>query len=155
VRIRRLSVEKVAGECLLAGRQTPDTGGHTMSRMRVVTAVLGVFAAASLFAGDVSDRVTVSHSGFGRNRATGVWSATITVTNKTESPIDGPIQVVLTKLAPHAKMVNGSGMRHGSPYITVTTESLAPGESARTSIQFTTTSNDFITFAPLACSGCR
>jgi hypothetical protein len=63
--------------------------------------------------------VNVTQNGFGRNCATGIWSATMTVTNTSGSAINGPVQVVLTNLTPGVTMVNNAGTLNGSPFITV------------------------------------
>ena len=102
---------------------------------------------------DVSANVSVTQSGFGRNRATGIWSATMTVTNTTGAPISGPIQVVLTNLTAGVTMWNNTGIRNGSPYITVSPGTLAPGAAVSVSIQFQNPSNGFITYTPVTDSG--
>ncbi len=102
---------------------------------------------------NVSDQVHVMNSGFGRNRSTNVWTATLKVTNKSAALINGPVQVVLTNLSANAAMVNQSGVQNGSPYITVTPGPLAAGASATVVIQFTNPSNGFINFTPVTYSG--
>jgi uncharacterized repeat protein (TIGR01451 family) len=102
---------------------------------------------------DVSSSVKVTQNGFGRNRATGVWTATMTVTKISASPINGPIQVVLTNLSSNATMVNNTGMRNGSPYLTVSQGTLAAGGAVSVSIQFTNPSGGFINYVPITDSG--
>jgi len=102
---------------------------------------------------DVSAKVRVTENGFARNRATLIWTSTMTVTNTSASTIQGPIQVVLTDLSPNAMMVNASGKSGGNPYITVTNGALASGASASVLIQFTNSTNGFITFTPVTYSG--
>jgi hypothetical protein len=118
----------------------------------VLAALLCTLTAASTSA-DVSGQVSVTHTGFGRNRVNGVWTATLTVKNTSGSAIGGPVQVVLTKLPSNVTMVNGTGVRNGDPYITVSAGTLAPGASANVMIQFNNPSNGFIDFTPVTYSG--
>jgi VCBS repeat-containing protein len=102
---------------------------------------------------NVSNQVSVTESGFARNRATGIWTATMTVTNTSDSAITGPIQVLLTNLTQGVTMTNNTGTYQNSPYITVTLENLAPGAYASLYIQFTNPSGGYITFTPVTYSG--
>ena len=102
----------------------------------------------------VSPQVSVTQTGFVRNRATGIWSATMTVTNTGGSAIAAPIQVVLNNLTAGVTMTNNTGLRNGSPYITVVSSgSLAPGASVSVVIQFSNPGNGFIGFTPETDSG--
>lgn len=102
---------------------------------------------------NVSEQVRVTQTGFVRNRATGIWSTIMTVTNSSGAQISGPVQVVLANLSSGATMVNNTGIRNGSPYITVSAGVLAAAASVEVSIQFTNPSNGFITFTPVIDSG--
>ena len=102
---------------------------------------------------DVSALVSVTQTGFVRNRATELWVATLTVTNKGGSIISGPLQVVLTNLSPNATMANNSGIRNGWPYIAASSGLLAPGASASVTIEFQNPSDGYITFTPMTDSG--
>jgi hypothetical protein len=97
--------------------------------------------------------VSVTQAGFARNHATGLWVSTVTVKNTSGSSIAGPLQVLLTNLTAGVTMTNNTGTYSGSPYITVSAGSLAPGASASVSIQFTNPSNGFIGFTPVTYSG--
>ena len=101
---------------------------------------------------DVTSQVSVAETGYVQNRATGIWSSTLTVTNKAGA-INGPIQLVLTNLSSNATMVNNTGIRNGAPYITVSAGALAPGASASVLIEFKNSTNGFITFTPVIHSG--
>lgn len=101
----------------------------------------------------VSGQVTVTQNGFARNRATGIWSATVKVTNASGTAITGPIEVALTNLTPGVTMVNNTGTFSGSPYITVSPTNLAAGASANVVIQVTNPSNGFINYSPVTYSG--
>jgi hypothetical protein len=128
---------------------------HKFRAMLFLSAILCVLAPANPAAAEtnVSDRVSVTHTGFGRNRATGVWSTVMTVKNTSGSAIDGPVQVVFTNLSANATMVNNTGMRDGSPSMAVSAGTLAAGASVKVSIQFNNQAKDFITFTPVTYSG--
>lgn len=101
----------------------------------------------------VSNQVAVTQNGFVRNHSTGLWTATLTVTNTGASAIAGPVQVAFTNLSANATMVNETGVLLGNPYITVTTGTLAPGKSVSVPIQFSNPSNGYINFVPVTYSG--
>lgn len=155
-----------AGEPLMdSGYQTVSmdlspaigNGGTFQLRFAVVNDdgqfVFGVDNVTVNFAANVSAQVRVKQTGFALNRVTGIWAATMTLTNTSGAAINGPIQVVLTQLTPGVTMVNSSGMQGVSPFITVAAGPLAPGASASVSIQFTNPSNGLINFTPLTYSG--
>jgi hypothetical protein len=107
----------------------------------------------SSLATNVSGQVSVTQTGFARNHATGLWVSTVTVKNTGGSSIAGPLEVVLTSLTAGVTMTNNTGTFGGSPYITVSTGSLAPGASASVSIQFANPSNGFIGYTAATYSG--
>jgi hypothetical protein len=94
----------------------------------------------------------ITQTGFARNRLTGVWFTTMTVTNTSKSSLDGPIQVVLTNLS-NGALMNGNGMSGGSPYVTISAGALAPGGSASLMLQFSNPSNGLIAYTPVTYSG--
>jgi hypothetical protein len=133
--------------------QRANGRAHDFVKTLILAAVLCTFTAASTSSADVSGQVSVTHSGFGRNRANGIWTATLTVKNTSGAAIGGPVQVVLTKLPSNVTMVNNTGMRNADPYVTVSAGTLAPGTSVNVTIQFTNPSNGFIDFTPVTYSG--
>ena len=102
---------------------------------------------------NLAGQVNFTQSGFTRNRATGLFVGTLTVTNTRGAAINGPVQVVLTNLTSGVTLANASGQRNGSPYITVAPGGLAPGASASVSVQFNNPSNGFINYTPVTVSG--
>jgi hypothetical protein len=135
-----------------AGRNS-HISGYMAKVMAFFVVSMCVLAPTIVFGANASDLVNVTHTGFGRNRATGIWSAVLTVKNTSGSPITGPVQVVLTKLSPNAAMVNKDGDVNGAPFIIVSRGELAPDGSASVPIQFTNATNGFITFTPVTYSG--
>jgi hypothetical protein len=118
-------------------------------------ATAGMFAQVSWAAGavDVSSHVKVTQSGFLMNRQTGIWTTTLTVTNTTGSSITGPIQVAVTNLSSNAGVVKPAGSMNGSPYVLLSVTDLAPGASVSVQVQFTNSTNGFITYSPVTFSG--
>ncbi len=102
---------------------------------------------------NVTSQVSVTGTGFVRDRATGIWASTMTITNTGGKAIAGPIQVILTSLTTGVTMTNNTGIETGSPYITITAGTLAAGGSASIAIQFTNPANSFIQFTPVIYSG--
>ena len=106
---------------------------------------------------DVTPQVSLVLSGLGRNRATGLWSETLTITNTSASTINAPLHAVLSGLSSNATLNNGTGFRNGSanPYITVTLPggTLAPGANVAVTLTFANPTNGFINFTPLAFMG--
>ncbi len=106
---------------------------------------------------DVTPQVSLVLSGLGRNRATGLWSETLTITNTSASTINAPLQAVLSGLSVNATLNNGNGFRNGSanPYLTVTLPggTLAPGANVAVTLTFANPTNGFINFTPLAFTG--
>jgi hypothetical protein len=103
--------------------------------------------------GDVSNEVSISQGPFGRDSSPGMWSATMYVYNTSGSTISGPIQVLFTNLAPGVAMVNNTGTYQNSPYITVTTGTLAPGASAGVVLQVYNPARTDVTYTPVTYSG--
>ena len=104
---------------------------------------------------NVSANVNVTQSGFTRNRATGLWSATLTVTNTGATALNGLFQAAITNLSSNAAMVNNIGLIGpnsgplGIPYVTIYSGTLAPGASANAIVQFTNPTNGFINYTPV------
>jgi len=104
-------------------------------------------------AANVSAQVSVTETGFARNRSTGLWGATMTVTNTGSTTITSPVQVLMTNITGGVTMQNNTGTSGGVPFITVTSGTLAPGASVSVVIQFANPTNGFIGFTPLAYAG--
>ena len=87
--------------------------------------------------------VPVITSAFLYDRISRAYTGTITVTNNTAAPIDGPITVSLMNLTSGVTVVSGS------PVISFPVTRLAPGRSATTSVAFNDPGNAHITFTPV------
>jgi predicted extracellular nuclease len=76
---------------------------------------------------DIGNSLTIGRSAFGLNRATGQYTAAVTLTNKTAAALSGPFQVEISGLPSGVTLANASGLHNGVPYVTVNNASLAPG----------------------------
>jgi pectate lyase len=78
---------------------------------------------------DVTAGFALLRSGLSWNRVTNKYSGSITLNNTSGAAVNGPIQLVLAGLPAGVTLDNASGMRNGSPYVTVAAASIAPGAS--------------------------
>jgi hypothetical protein len=93
-------------------------------------------------------------SGLAYSRLARTFNGTITITNISNNPIDGPFHIVLTSLTPGVVLTNATGSFGGFPYLTVMGVSdLAAGQAAAANIQFSNPSFGAISFIPITYSG--
>ena len=88
---------------------------------------------------NVTSQVKTTASGLVRNRATGLFGGTITLTNIGSTALTGQLEVVFTGLPPGVTLANASGYTSdGNPYLLVNllTNTLAPGQSVSFTVQF-------------------
>ncbi len=108
------------------------------------------------FTFDTPAPIAIKLGGFALNRRTNQIVQTVTLTNTSSSAIAGPVRLVLDNLSSNAVLANASGVSHyspsGSPYITVSSGSLAAGASATASLDFANTSSG-ITYSPRVVEG--
>jgi virginiamycin B lyase len=98
--------------------------------------------------------VKVTSSGLLFSRLTQTFNGTVTITNKGQQAIAGPLQLVMTKLPAGVVLANATGNTNGNPFIAVPgVTSLGPGHSASVNVQFQDPSNTTITFTPIVFSG--
>src|SRR5260370_26196154 len=81
------------------------------------------------------------------------YNSTLTVTNTGGSMISGPISVGLVGLTPGVTLNNSNGTFNGAPFITVTGNTMNPGDSANVLMLFSNPSNLRIIFSPTTYSG--
>lgn len=107
----------------------------------------------ALAVASLTNKIYVANSG--DNTATVIDGATkvYTITNKTAQTMPGPIQLVLTGLAPSVTVANASGPFQGNPFVTVSSSSLPQGSSLRMAVQFADPSNAKISATPVVYSG--
>ena len=121
--------------------------GQTTQASELVVYGTGVASPSSL--GNSAAQVSIVQTGFSRNRATGIWSSTVSGTNLSGSTMPGPIALVVRNLTAGVTMTNAAGWFNGDPFITIPgITALNPGQSASISIQFTNPANGFINAHP-------
>jgi hypothetical protein len=104
------------------------------------------------------DNVTVTRSGFVRDRRSGTYAQQITITNNNPGPLTGPFYLALDSLGANATLANGTGTTEvfaplNSPYLAVAGNTLAPGASASAVLQFANPSNGAITWTARVLNG--
>lgn len=105
------------------------------------------FAVAPLAVSDVSGQIAVKSSGFVYNRATKLYTGTLTLTN-TGSAIASPVVVALNGLNAGVTLTSALGQINGAPYTAVTNGGLDAGASLAVPVSFSNPSNVKITFTP-------
>lgn len=78
---------------------------------------------------DVTASFGLLRSGLTLNRITGKYSASITLSNNSGAAVKGPVQLTLEGLPAGVTLDNASGLRNGSPYVTLKDASIAAGAS--------------------------
>ncbi len=112
--------------------------------------------AASFF--DVFTSLDLSRGGFSVNRRTNKISQTVTITNHSGATIPGPIQLVLDNVSSNTTLANAIGTTSnnapvGSPFLTASNASLAPGASVSVTLQFNIPVSGGVTYTPRTVTG--
>ncbi len=102
---------------------------------------------------DATSLVSVTGSGLSYNRVSKIYSGTITVTNGSSQTITGPMELSITGLSADTTLANSAGTFNGSPYLSLSTSSLAAGASVTIPVQFQTTGTGRISYAPRVYTG--
>jgi len=102
---------------------------------------------------NVTSLVKITSTGFQFKQSTKTYNSTVTVLNQSQQSIAGPIQLVLTNLPAGVTLSNASGTTAGSPYITISNQSLAAGRSVSVTIKVTASSAAQISYTPAVYSG--
>jgi hypothetical protein len=107
---------------------------------------------------DLLTTLDISRGGFVVNRRAGKISQTVTITNRGNVAITGPIQLVLDNVSANTALSNAAGVTAnnapaGSPYITVSSGDLAPGASASVTLLFNIPSSGGVTYNPRTVAG--
>ncbi|TQK10546.1 ExeM/NucH family extracellular endonuclease [Herbaspirillum sp. SJZ107] len=102
---------------------------------------------------DVTSSVKIVQSGLKGNVLTGKVSGTVTITNTTSAPISGPLQLRLDGLPSSVTLDNRTGMQNGTPYITISTGTLAPGAQATVTTSFSNPTKIQFSYTPTIISG--
>jgi hypothetical protein len=98
-------------------------------------------------------QVATTASGLAYSRVSQTFNGTVTLKNISSSAITGPLQILFTGMPATVTLVNATGKLSGTPYLTVPTASLAPGQSVTVGVQFKNPSNATINLTPAIYSG--
>lgn len=99
-------------------------------------------------------QVSTTGSGLAYSRVSKMFVGTLTITNDSDSTVNGPFQIVLDSIPSGVTLANATGSFGGWPYITVPgTSSLEPGQSATVAVRFSEPTNTTISVVPMVYSG--
>jgi len=84
---------------------------------------------------DVTGSIQTIGSGLVYNRGTQLFTGTVTLANRSAEALAGPLQFVLAGLPAGITLTNATGMKDGSPYITLAGP-LAPGAAIVVPVSF-------------------
>jgi predicted extracellular nuclease len=98
---------------------------------------------------DVTTAVKVTSTGYIYNRATRLYSSTVTLKNISDTTISGPLQLVLANLPAGVTAPNASGTNNGKPYYTLNVPTFAPGQTATITINLSSPAS----YTPTVYSG--
>ncbi|HUI77012.1 MAG TPA: glycoside hydrolase family 44 protein [Bryobacteraceae bacterium] len=104
-------------------------------------------------AANVTSLVKVTATAFVYNKSTKLYHSTVTIQNKGQQSIAGPLQLVLTNLPAGVTVFDPGGTTAGSPYITVSKQALAAGHSVSVKIAIQAASAGQISYTPAVYSG--
>jgi Divergent InlB B-repeat domain len=140
-----------------SGNVSFPTNTSTVLVMAEPQSVTANFASCNCVV-DVSAYVTVTRGPIVLNPITKRYAQTITVANSSATLVAGPIFLVLDGLSANAKLYGPAGTTDsveppaGSPYLSVN-GSLAPGQMALFSLQFTNSTNSAISYTTRVLAG--
>ncbi|MGH8852683.1 MAG: ExeM/NucH family extracellular endonuclease [Telluria sp.] len=102
---------------------------------------------------DITASVKIARSGLTMNRVTGKYTGSVTLTNTSGQPINGPLHFVLEGLSAGVSLDGRSGVQGGAPYLSLPNASLAAGASVTVSTVFTNPGKLVINYTPKLVSG--
>lgn len=101
---------------------------------------------------DVTASVQTIGSGLAYSRSTQLFTGTVTLVNRSSSTLNGPLQFVLAGLSQGVTLTNATGVKDGSPYITVNGP-LAPGARVVVPVSFSNPAKVNATYTATFYSG--
>jgi predicted extracellular nuclease len=102
---------------------------------------------------NVTASFSALRSGLVLNRVTGKYTGSVTLTNTSGAPVNGPFQVRLDSLPAGVTLDNATGTNGGAPYITVSNASIAAGGKVTLSLVFSNPNKVGIGYNPSIFSG--
>jgi len=113
-------------------------------------------SATNLF--DNFSSLDIARGGYVVNRRINKITQTVTITNNSSTAVNGPVELVLDGLSANTALANANGVTSnnapaGSPYITVSTGSIAPGASVTVTLQFNIPTSGGVSYTTRTISG--
>jgi predicted extracellular nuclease len=102
---------------------------------------------------DITAQIKAVSSGLLFNRATGLYTGTITITNTGSTALNGPFKVQLDNLTTGVTLTNASGTHNGSSYLNATAANLAVGGTMTVSVSFANPAKVGISYSTRVFSG--
>jgi uncharacterized protein len=140
------------------GTYTPNANASGAdSFLYTVTDNTGLTANATVtfnVAADVTSQVKVTANTLLWNRATKVFTGTVTVKNTGATAIGGPVELVFNGLPAGITLANKTGVApNGSPYLKVSDAGIAAGASVTVSVQFASPNSTLVSYGVKLYSG--
>jgi uncharacterized protein len=86
---------------------------------------------------NITSQLTLTRTALIYNRATQLYSSTVTITNNTANTITGPLQMAVTNVTDRATVANAASSTPAGSVYTNLPSSLSPGQSATVTVSFT------------------
>jgi hypothetical protein len=143
------------GSAAMIQQQAPATASNTDWMVPANQGQLWqIFPTRIMAAPAVVSSISTTASGLAYSRVTHTFNGTVTIKNTGASAINGPFQIVFSSLTSGVTLVNATDSFKGSPFLTIpAVVSLAPGQSATVSVQFSDPSSARINFTPITYIG--
>ncbi|MBI3229544.1 MAG: endonuclease/exonuclease/phosphatase, partial [Burkholderiales bacterium] len=102
---------------------------------------------------DVSASFGTTVTGLVFNRATQLFTGSLTVKNTSAAALTGPFMVEIVGLPAGVTLSNASGMHNGVPYINVSANSIAAGQAVTLPVSFSNPSKVSISYTVKVSAG--
>lgn len=102
---------------------------------------------------NITDRLRVTSSGLIYNRATGIYSGTLTIRNTSGMSLTGPFSVVLTNVSAGVTFEDETGISAAGPILSADVATLSPGQSVNVPYQLRNSSTTPPSFETQVYSG--
>ena len=158
VRVPTIVISPYAKQGLVDHRQRDTSAILTTIEQRFGLPALNQRDANGASFADVFTSLQISRSGYVLDRRLNRMVQTVTVKNIGSVPVAGPISLALDGLSAGTSLANATGTTannapSGSPYLTVTSGSLAPGASASVALQFVKPASGGINYVARTIAG--
>jgi hypothetical protein len=119
----------------------------------ILSLSLRPYGQAASSVNNVTSAVNVVKTALVLNRATGLYSTTVTVTNISGQSIPGPLTMGIDALTATVTLTNSNGTFNGDPYVTLQSGALAASTAVSVSLSFNNPPKGPVNFTPTIYSG--